>query len=70
MKKIYTLIISFLISTFAFNVQSQNLQWAFNVGGANNQDAMDVTTDTSGNIITAGSFNGSCDFDPGFKHYD
>ena len=65
MKKIYTLIISFLISTFAFNVQSQNLQWAFNVGGANNQDAMDVTTDTSGNIITAGSFNGSCDFDPG-----
>ena len=39
--------------------------WVKRVGGANNDNAYAITTDSQGNVIVAGRFIGSVDFDPG-----
>lgn len=38
--------------------------WAKHTGGNGNQQCFDVSTDTSGNSVSAGWFNDSTDFDP------
>jgi Ca2+-binding RTX toxin-like protein len=39
--------------------------WAATFGGADNDRGNSVATDASGNVITAGTFRGTVDFDPG-----
>ena len=42
-----------------------NIAWARRVGGANNDNAYAISTDAQGNVLVAGRFIGSVDFDPG-----
>ncbi len=42
-----------------------NIVWVKRVGGANNDNAYSISTDSQGNVIVAGRFIGSVDFDPG-----
>jgi hypothetical protein len=67
MKKILTIIT--LFTTFVVN--AQNFVWAKSFGSAGTgifsqsyDGANEIATDPSGNIIVAGTFNGTVDFDP------
>jgi hypothetical protein len=42
-----------------------NLLWAHNIGGADNETAVAMALDASGNCYVAGRFSGAVDFDPG-----
>jgi hypothetical protein len=44
---------------------AQTLQWAKSMGSTNSDEAMGVTLDPSGNVLTTGYFRGTVDFDPG-----
>ncbi len=61
-----------LILGFITNVNAQGLAWAKSFGSAGTgifsqsyDWAQEMATDPSGNIIVAGGFNGTVDFDPG-----
>lgn len=54
----------FLITTIAF-AQDPNYAWTKPVGGASSDFGLSVDHDSSGNVITAGYFNFTVDFDPG-----
>ncbi|MBU3660615.1 MAG: T9SS type A sorting domain-containing protein [Flavobacteriales bacterium] len=41
-----------------------NLIWAYNVGGTGMEGATDISIDPNDNIVIAGLFNGTADFDP------
>ena len=43
--------------------------WAKNMGGTNNDVAVSMAIDASGNIYTSGYFRGTSDFDPGVLTY-
>ena len=42
-----------------------NIVWVKRVGGANNDNAYAISSDSQGNVLVAGRFIGSVDFDPG-----
>jgi len=42
-----------------------NFVWARRIGGAGNDGGLSITLDNQQNIIVAGTFNGTVDFDPG-----
>ncbi len=44
---------------------AQDFVWAKQIGGTSVDDATGVALDASGNVYTAGGFNGTADFDPG-----
>jgi uncharacterized membrane protein YqhA len=44
---------------------SGNFIWAKQLGGFQTDNALSISIDNSGNVITAGNFNGTADFDPG-----
>ncbi|MBI9068663.1 MAG: T9SS type A sorting domain-containing protein [Salinivirgaceae bacterium] len=49
----------------SINTKAQNTQWAKHIGGAdNNETAIDLKTDTEGNLYILGRSKGSVDFDP------
>jgi hypothetical protein len=61
MKTLFTLItLSFCIVSNA-----QNFVWAKTFGGSSSDIGKIIKIDNSGNVITAGTFNGTADFDPG-----
>ena len=61
--KTYILTFIFLSATFIFN--AQQFEWAKSFGGTSADYSIDIITDASGNVYTAGSFQGTIDFDPG-----
>ncbi|PHR35207.1 MAG: hypothetical protein COA38_02635 [Fluviicola sp.] len=55
-----------LSNLFVFNFFAQpTLEWVSGMGGSSNDWAFSLTTDASGNVYTAGRFEGTADFDPG-----
>ncbi|MGE0588003.1 MAG: IPT/TIG domain-containing protein [Cyclobacteriaceae bacterium] len=42
-----------------------NFVWARRIGSASSEDADDIATDASDNVLITGSFSGTLDFDPG-----
>jgi hypothetical protein len=48
---------------------SQNFVWARSWGGPGYEDGRSIAVDPTGNLICAGSFSGSVDFDPGPGSY-
>ncbi|MEP7265191.1 MAG: SBBP repeat-containing protein, partial [Bacteroidota bacterium] len=49
---------------------SGNFQWAKQIGESGVDGALGLTLDHSANVITTGTFNGMCDFDPGAGTYN
>ena len=49
---------------------SGNLVWAKALGGTGADQAFGIAVDDSGNVYTAGSFEGTADFDPGVDVFD
>lgn len=47
-----------------------NFIWAKQMGGSGIDEAFSITLDRSGNILTAGSFQGTADFDPSLATYN
>jgi hypothetical protein len=54
-----------LLFAWLGNSTSAQVQSAFRIGGAGNDYGKDLAMDSAGNIISAGYFNGTVDFDPG-----
>ena len=53
------------LSLFYFStpIFSQNFVWAKSWGGTGYEDGRSIAIDPSGNVICAGSFSGTADFD-------
>jgi hypothetical protein len=69
MKKLLLFILSGL---FLININAQttaNFEWARKTGGTGSDQGRSVAVDASGNVYTAGSFQGTVDFDPGAGTY-
>ncbi|MES2763171.1 MAG: SBBP repeat-containing protein, partial [Bacteroidota bacterium] len=69
MKKLLFFILSGL---FLININAQttaNFEWARKTGGTGSDQGRSVAVDASGNVYTAGSFQGTVDFDPGAGTY-
>lgn len=60
---------SVLSSLMAFSLQAQNFSWAESWGGDSYDHSYSVATDDSGNVYTAGVFQGTVDFDWGPEEY-
>lgn len=45
--------------------QAPTFQWVKQMGGTSGEWGRSITTDTNGNVYTAGCFDGTVDFDPG-----
>lgn len=65
MKKLYVIILVFVLSAFSCYTYSQNLVWAKQIGGTGTDQGRNITVDGSGNVYTIGQFVGTVDFDPG-----
>jgi hypothetical protein len=65
--KLNKALLFFAVSLFTFttSLYSQNFVWAKSWGGVGNEDGRSIAIDPSGNVICAGSFSGTADFDPG-----
>ena len=63
-KLLFVIFISILMSNISSS--AQNFLWAKQMGGTNVEVGNAVTTDAAGNVYTAGYFQGTADFDPGF----
>jgi uncharacterized repeat protein (TIGR01451 family) len=55
---------------FAKYDPSGNLLWGKSVGGPGEEYAVAITVDVAGNILIAGTFTDTADFDPGVPVYD
>ena len=64
MKK-YLILLSLLVFAWCSSGFAQTFEWAKQMGGANNQKGLGITTDAMGNVYVTGKFAGSPDFDPG-----
>lgn len=63
MKKLYTTI---LAACLMITAQAQNpFEWVKQVGINTDESGNAITTDTDGNVLTIGDFQGTVDFDPG-----
>ena len=60
-----THILTFLFLSAIFILNAQQFEWAKSFGGTSADYSIDIITDASGNVYTAGSFQGTIDFDPG-----
>jgi gliding motility-associated-like protein len=64
-KGIFRFCISFILSTLTYVSYAQNYQWAYNIGGGNNDFGRNIYTDNKGFLYVVGFFEGSnVDFDP------
>lgn len=63
MKK--TRLITWCTLLFSLGVHAQNFEWAQSFGAGANDDGQAIAVDASGNVYTAGKFQGTADFDPG-----
>ncbi|HYV90156.1 MAG TPA: SBBP repeat-containing protein [Chitinophagales bacterium] len=70
MKTIYLLTLFLVVAGLRNHVNSQNLNWAIQMGGADNDIGKSVVVDGAGNVYTTGSFDGTADFDPGPGTYN
>lgn len=55
----------FTICLFSVSMKAQNLIWAKQLGGTNDEISKSIAVDASGNVYTTGAFRGTVDFDPG-----
>lgn len=53
-----------LLILFSLHAKAQELEWAKQIGGTENQEPLDIMLDNSGNVYTTGWFDGTVDFDP------
>lgn len=49
----------------SISLSAQNLVWAKKLGGSSEEFGKTIAVDPSGNVLTAGYFKGTVDFDPG-----
>jgi ribosomal protein S11 len=63
MKK--TRLVTWCTLLFSLSVHAQNFEWAKSFGAGANDDGQAIAVDASGNVYTAGKFQGTADFDPG-----
>ncbi len=63
----YRILISLFLIILAPIAFSQNIayQWIKQIGGVNNDNALDVKIDAMNNVFVVGVFKGTVDFDPG-----
>ncbi len=54
-----------LISMLCCDVNGQNLGWAHKIGSTGDEYPRDMAVDAQGNVIIAGTFENTIDFDPG-----
>ncbi len=57
------------VSMFSLYTFAQNFGWVKNMGGPNYDMGYSIAVDASGNVYTAGSFQGTADFDPSSATY-
>ncbi len=70
MKRNSILIILGLISLGSSSFAQVNLDWAKDLGGPMDQQTWTMDVDNQGNVITAGIFQDTVDFDPGVGTYN
>lgn len=58
-------IFCFICSGPDLSAQSFDFAWAKRIGGNGPDEANSITTDAAGNLVIAGRFSGTVDFDPG-----
>ncbi len=68
MKKVFSFL--FIFSALFGISQSPSFQWAKQIGHTSSNDGFSIVTDTYGNTITIGFFDGIVDFDPGDGVYN
>ena len=61
---LHSILLLLLQSSYVYS-QIPNLDWAKSIGGTGDDIGESTAVDNSGNIIIAGNFENSCDFDPG-----
>ena len=64
-KRILLVIVLCVMVILRVNAQIPGFEWARNMGGTSQNWCSSVTTDPSGNVLLAGFFSGTTDFDPG-----
>jgi hypothetical protein len=69
MKKISLFLYTIIYSLNVF-AQGPSFLWAKGMGGTSSDISQSVAVDASGNVYTAGGFNGTVDFDPGAGVYN
>ena len=64
MKNLY---LGFLINLLTLTIYAQdaNFEWAIPISGTNWDAGYSITTNSFGEILTTGVYNGTVDFDPG-----
>ena len=62
-KTIFTLFICFASGVLL--AQTVSFNWVKQMGGTSSENGLSIATDASGNVYTAGYFQGTADFDPG-----
>lgn len=68
---VYTLTTAGISDIFIAKLNSSgSFIWAKTMGGTNEDEALSMAVDASGNIFTTGKFKGTSDFDPGIGTYN
>jgi len=53
----------------SFSIYSQNLEWAYSIGGSYEDRSYDLTTDNDGNVYITGGFSNNVNFNPAGSSY-